>query len=144
MIGVVLCVGHDVIRKASRHIVLKIEHGINEAIKPSLRELHIAMIGQHNGFSEQTRTHGNAGRIELWKMQLHYIMLPDQFRGNQPKCGSDHAFADTRDHGNANHLHPIHHLFKRQGWIVVGGHHGHFMAAFDKGTCKALGINSQS
>jgi len=144
VISVVLGVGHDMTRESSRHVVLKIQHKIDKPVERSHRKLHIAVICQHGRLAEQARAEGNTGRVELRKMQLHDIVLGDKFGRNQPKSGRENALADPRRNGHADHMHAIHHLFTRQGRVVVRGHHSHLMSAFDKGAHEALGVNGQS
>jgi hypothetical protein len=88
VIRVILCVGHDVIRKDPSHVVLKIHDEIDERLKKAGRQLHVAVIGEHGGFAEETRAQCHAGRVELRQVHLHDIMLPDKFVATQPNVGA--------------------------------------------------------
>lgn len=144
MVGIVPRVGDDVAGEESRHVVLKIEHEIDEAVEPSQRELHVAMIGEHGGFAEESGAKGNAGRIELWKMQLNDIMPPGQFGGDPAKGWREHPLADARHNRHADDFNPVHRFFQWKGRIVLICHHGDLMPAFNEGARKPLGIDGQS
>lgn len=144
MIRVIFCVSHDMIRKHPCHVVLKIQNEIDDPVEPSQRELHVAMIGEHGGLAKESGAKGNAGRIELWKMQLNDIMLPGQFGGDPAKGWRKHPLADARHNRHADDFNPVHRFFQWKGRIVLICHHGDLMPAFDKGARKPLGIDGQS
>src|SRR5258706_13681337 len=101
------------------------------------------MIREDGGFAKEPPTECNAGRIELWEMQLDNIMLRNQFGSDPTESWRDDTLAHMRRYRNADDFDTIHHFFARQGWIELCGHHGHLMPAFDKGTREAFGINGQ-
>ena len=95
MVGVILCVGHDLIRKKRGHIVLPLDHEIDKAIEQAGRQKQIAVIGENRRLAEQSAAQCNAGRIELRQMQLHHIMIGNQFRRGPAKGRCDDAFAQV-------------------------------------------------
>ena len=144
MVSVISRVGNDVAGEKSRHVVLKIQHEIDNAVEPSLRKLDITVIREHGGLAEEAGSKGDAGCIKLRKMQLNDIMLPGQFCGDPAKGWRKHTFADPSYDRHTNHFDPVHYFFERKRRVVLIGHHGHLMAAFDEGAREALGINGQS
>ena len=143
MVGIVLSVGHDVIRQDPRHVVLKIHHGVDNAIESTGRQKQVAVIRQHGRFAEESTAQGNAGRVKLREVQLNNIVLRDEFGCDPTECGRNDTFADTCRHRHTDDLDTMDGFYKRQGRVELRGHHGHLMSAFGKGTREAFGIYGQ-
>ena len=144
MVSVVLCVRHDLIRKKRGHVILPLDHEIDKSIEQARRQKQIAMIGENRGLAEQSAAKRDAGRIELRQMQLHHIMVGDQFRRGPAKGRCDDALAQPEHHRHADDLHAIHIFFARQGRIILRGHHRYLVSAPDESARQPFRINGQT
>ena len=144
VIGVVLGVGHNMIRQNPRHVVLEVDDQVDEAVKESGRQVEVAVIGEDRGLAEETGAQGHAGRVELREMQLDDIVARDQFSGDPPKSRGEHALADAERDRDAENLHAVERLFARQELVILRGHHGDLMSAARERAGETLRINGES
>ena len=132
------------IGQQSGQVVLEIYYCVDQSIEQARRELQVAMVCQHGRLAEETSAEGYSGRVELWQMHLDDIVLPNQFGSNPAKSRRDDAFAEAEYHWYTDNLNTIQCLLARQGLIILGGHHGHFVAALRKSPRQSFGVNGKT
>lgn len=144
MVGVVLCIGHDVIRQNPRHVVLEVHDGVDEAVEETGGKLQVAVIGEDGGLAEETSAQGDAGRVELGQMELDDVVPGNEFGGDPAEGGRDDALADARRDGDADDFDAVHCFLERKRRVVLCGHHGDLVSAFGKGAREALGVDGEA